>query len=318
MRFPMSPSPAGPVRAAAAAAAMLLLAAACGGSAVTLAPTGAPTPAATPAPTAPPTAVPTATPVPPAARLFEVSSSGGFINPAASIGAMPTLVVDTDGKIYTAGVAADGSSPLVPLVTVRDTGAAGAAAILAAIKTAGLDKEGAGGGVVADTGATVFTFTINGVEVVNQVAGGMGPGGPGKPGGGVGGPGASGAPGAAAMDLLSRLQDPAVSWGAPTAAPATTYAPTAYRVFLAPFDASLASLPFTPIPWPLATAPDAFGSPAAADHGVTGLRSGVVMGADAAVFAKAVAGAQQGTSFSVGKTIWQTWIRPLLPDELGN
>jgi hypothetical protein len=207
----------------------------------------------------------------------------------------------------------------VPIVSVRDIGAAGAAAILAAIKTAGLDKEGAGGGVMADTGATVFTFTLDGVDVVNRVAGGgMGPGGPGKPGGGVGGPGASGAPGAAAMDLLARLQDPAETWGSASAAPIAMYTPVALRVFVAPFDATLASLPYTPIPWPLATAPDAFGSPAAADLGVTGLRSGVIMGADAATFAKAVAGAQIGTSFSVGKAIWQTWIRPLLPDELGN
>ena len=227
--------------------------------------------------------------------------------------------MDTDGRIYTAGTAADGTTPLVPIVSVRDTGAAGAAAILAAIKAAGLDKETTGGGPVADAGTNVFTVTLNGVEIVSHISGGgMGPGGPGKPGGGLGGPGASGTPAAAAVDLLTRLQDPAETWGAATAPQATTLTPVAFRVFLAPFDATLASLPFTPIPWPLATAPDAFGSPAAADLGVTGLRSGVVMGADAAIFAKAVTGAQQGTSFSVGKAIWQTWIRPLLPDELGS
>jgi hypothetical protein len=51
---------------------------------------------------------------------------------------------------------------------------------------------------------------------------------------------------------------------------------------------------------------------------MTGLRSGVVTGSDAAKLATAAAGAQIGTPFSVGKAIWQTWIRPLLPDELGN
>jgi hypothetical protein len=180
------------------------------------------------------------------------------------------------------------------------------------MKTAGLDKGGSGGGVVADAGSTVFTASIDGTDIVTRIAGGgMGPGGPGRPG-------ASGAPGAAAIDLLTRLQDPAETWGSASAAPVATYTPVAFRVFLAPFDTTLASLPYTPIPWPLTTGPDKFGSPAAADLGVTGLRSGVVLGADAATVARAVAGAQVGTSFNVGKAIWQTWIRPLLPDELGN
>ncbi len=303
-------SPSRSARAAVTAVAVLLFVAACGGASATPAPTATPIP---------PTPAPTASPVPAVTRLLEVTAEGGFINPAGAIGALPTVVVDSDGRIYTAGTAADGSSPLIPIVSVRDTGAAGAAAILAAIKAAGLDKESTGGGPGADIGTNVFTVTLDGIEIVSHISGGgMGPGGPGAPGGGVGGPGASGTPAAAAMDLLAKLQDPATTWGATAAATTATYSPVAYRVYLAPLDATSMSLPFTPIPWPLATAPDAFGSPAAANMGIDGLRSGVISGADAAAFAKAVAGAQRGTSFSVGKAIWQTWIRPLLPDELGS
>jgi hypothetical protein len=249
-----------------------------------------------------------------------VTTEGGFINPAASIGALPAVIVDADGRIYTPGTTADGSSPMVPLVEVRDTGPAGATAILAAMKAAGLDTDGAGGGVAADTGTTVFTATFGGTTVVNRVSGGGmgGPGGPGGPGhpGASGSPGASGAPGAAAMALLARLTDPAEAWGAATAPAARPYTPVGYRLWLAPGDAVAPGV--DSIPWPLAGDPAAFGSPVAADFGITGLRSGIVTGPDAVALAKAVAKAPVSSVMVSGsKALFGSWIRPLFPDELG-
>ncbi len=246
--------------------------------------------------------------------LLEVTTEGGFINPVASIGELPAVVVDTDGRIYTptSGMG-DASSPLIPAVDVRDTGPTGAAAILAAMKTAGLDTEGAGGGIAADAGTTVFTAMIDGGTVVNRVSGGgMGPGGPGRPGA-SGAPAASAAPGAAAMALLARLADPAEIWGAASAPAASAFAPSGYRVYLAPSDGSAAGS----VLWPAQGDPATFGSPAAADFGVTGLRTGIVTGNDATALARALGTARSGTLItSSSKAVFQAWIRPLFPDEL--
>ena len=159
----------------------------------------------------------------PVGLLLEVTSEGGFINPSASIGALPRVVVETDGRIFTPASAPDGSQPLVPPVEVRDTGPGGAAAILAAIRAAGLDTERSGG-MAADTGSTVFTAVIDGETIVSRFAAG-GPGGPGGPG--VGArcarrAGAPAPPGADAFALLARLTGPRRNLGRrdPAAGPA--------------------------------------------------------------------------------------------------
>ena len=243
--------------------------------------------------------------------LLEVRSGGGFINPAAGIGALPTVVVDTAGRIYLPGQAADGSTPLIPIVTVRDTGATGAAAILAAAKAAGLVDGSGGGGVMADTGSTVFTLEVDGSEVITKVAaGGMG-GGPGIHPGASGD--ASAAPGAAALDFLAKLTDPATGWGGASAAP-TTYAPTEYRVWVAPDAAGTGG---ATAPWPLAADPASFGAPAAANLGVDGLRSGVVSGPDAVTLASALEKVLGGTDLRAKGTPYRVWIEPLLPVAVG-
>ena len=258
------------------------------------------------APSIAPSVAPSPSPSQAATLLLEVKTGGGFINPAASIGALPTVVVDTDGRIYLPGLAPDGSNPLIPVVAVRDTGAAGATAILAAAKAAGLVDGTGGGGVMADAGVTIFTLEVNGTEVVTKVAAG-GPGGP-------GGPGASGRPGAAAVEFLTRLTDPATAWGG-ASAPATTYAPTEYRVWVAP-DASLAS-GATNAPWPLTADPKSFGTPAAANLGVDGLRSGVVSGADAITLATALAKVPSGSGLTAKGAVYRVWVEPLLPVAVG-
>ncbi len=286
---------------------LVLQLAACGSGSVTPIPTGAPP--SGPAESAAPSAAPSTEPAP--ALLLEVTSEGGFINPSAGIAALPIVVVDADGRIYTpAGPSADGSSPLVEPVDVRDVGSAGAAAILDAIRAAGLDREGGGGGGVADTGSAVFTVVIDGNTIVSRFANGGAPGLPGGPGA----PGGDGA-GAAAFDLLAQLTDPTATWGS-ASAPAVPYAPAGYRIYDAP-GAPRAEPGGPSIPWPLAAGPADFGVPAVPDLGVPGLRSGIVTGDAAAALAPLLASASATTAFVASGQPYSLWVRPLFPDELG-
>jgi hypothetical protein len=268
-------------------------------------PSPTPPPSASPSPTPPPSASPSPSPTATAADLLiKVTSEGGFINPTASLAALPQVDVETDGKIYTPVFASDTGSPLVQLVAVRDVGAAGAQQILAAIRTAGLDKQEPSGGPVADAGTSVFTVMIDGQKVVNRFGNSL----PGQPGGN---PGASGDPAAAAYGLLGRLTDITETWGSDAAA-AAPYTPLGYRVYVAP-----ATDTGTPtVAWPLATALADFGAAVQGEYGVDGLRAGVVVGPDATTLAAALATAQAGTELTSGGHNFQVWIRALLPDEI--
>ena len=296
---------------AVAAAFLAVILAACGSTAATASPSAAPSTAPSVAPTATPAPSPSVAAV---AQLLEVHGEGGFINPAATIGSLSTIVVDSDGRIYTPGTPSDGSTPLVAPVDVRDVGAGGAAQILAAMKAAGLDKE-ASGGVVADAGSTVFTAEINGAAVVSRFAAGGGPGPVNHGGGGTGGD--SGGPGAAAFALLAQLMDPTVTWGA-ASAPVATFAPTAYRVYTAPGAPADSGTGGSPVAWPLATGLADFGAAAAANFGVDGLRTGIVSGADATTLVTALKGASPTTAITSGGKSYTIWVRPVLPDELGS
>ena len=298
------------------AASLALLLAACGS------PSSSPTfspipPAVSPGASADPSVSPSASPVAGApGLLLEVTSEGGFINPLATLSAVPTVVVDTDGRIYTPAVNATAASIVAP-VEVRDVGPQGAARILDAIRAAGLDHERSGGGVAADTGSTVFTAVVDGSIAVSRfVRAGGGPGGPGMPGG-AGAPGASGGAddgASAAFALLAQLTDPTVTWGA-AAAPETGYTPVGYRVFEAP--AGAVDPAATTVAWPLDTDLAGFGAPAVPDLGATGLRSGVVAGADAAALAPVLATATPDTAFTSGGRAYRRWVRPPFPDALG-
>jgi hypothetical protein len=201
--------------------------------------------------------------------------------------------------------------PLLAPVAVRDVGASGAAAILAAIKAAGLDKPAVGGpGIPGDSGTNVFTAVVDGVTTTSRFAGG-GPPGP-------KGPVASGDEGrAAALALLDRLLDPAETWGA-ASAPESAYAPQGYRIFVAPgAPAPDASVSEPPVAWPLATPLSEFGTAATPDRGIPGLRQGVVLGADAAALGPVLEKATSQTAFTSGGSSFTLYARALLPDELG-
>jgi len=244
--------------------------------------------------------------------LLRVTSEGGFINPSANLAALPTVVVYADGRILTPGTPAGGNlSPLVMPVEVRDVGASGAAAILAAIRAAGLDKAStADPGVPGDSGMSVFEVVVGGATVTTRFAG-NGPGGPGLPGVG----GGDNPERAAALDLLSKLLDPAEMWGA-ASAPESVYQPVAYRVFVAPGAPVDDGSGQPAVAWPLATSLAEFGAPAVPDLGIAGLRTGIVLGADAAALAPVFAAASASTAFSSAGETYTLYVRALLPDEV--
>jgi hypothetical protein len=287
-----------------------LLVAACGGPGATPTPTPIP-----PAPSTNPSAAPSASPQPsPAAAtlLLKITSEGGFIAAAANLAALPTVAVYTDGRIFTPGVVpAIYPGPLVPIPSVRDVGSAGAAEIAAAIRTAGLDKPATGSpGVPGDTGTTVFTVVLDGQTTTSRFANLGGAPGP-QPGG------SQDPDRAAASDLLDRLTDPTTSWGG-SAGTQTTYTPTGYRIFVAPGGPQAdPSVSQSPVQWPLSTPLSAFGTPAVPDRGIAGLRTGVVLGADAATLAPVLARASALTPWASGGSSYTLYIRPLLPDESG-
>ena len=242
--------------------------------------------------------------------MIEVTSEGGFINPIAHLGELPQVVVETDGKIYWSDFNNGGATqPIIQPIAMRDVGAAGAEQIVAAIQAAGLDQDGLNCGISADTGASVVTVEIDGIEYVSRFAGG-GPGGPGSS------PAASNDPcttvPAAALDLVARLVDPSETFGADSA-PVTRLSPTAYRLWVAPVDSAAGAS----VDWPLSTSLATFGTPATPDFGVTGLHSGIVFGADAQSLASALGQAQPGAVFVSDGKAYQFWIRALFPYEVG-
>ncbi|MGH7733286.1 MAG: hypothetical protein ACREOE_06190, partial [Gemmatimonadales bacterium] len=263
----------------------------------------APSPTGAPATGVPPTNQPTQAAV---QLLLRVTSEGGFIAPSANLASVPIVSVYADGRILTPGpVDTIYPGPLLPPVAVKDVGPAGAQAIVAALRAAGLDKTGAGGGVGnPDAATTVFAVSLDGSTITTRFhLGGGGPGGPGGPGAASPDPGV-----AAAGDLLNRLIDPSEAWGA-TSPITTTLTPTAYLVFVAP-GAPVGDLPTSEpfIPWPLATPLDQFGAPATPDRGITGLRQGAVFGADAATLAPVLAAANALTAFSSGGNLYTLYV----------
>jgi hypothetical protein len=267
---------------------------------------------ATPSTPAGPTPAPS--PTPGGARLLlRITSEGGFIGPAATLATIPQVSVYADGRILTPGaIDAVYPGPLVAPVSIKNVGAVGATAIVAAVRAGGLDKEGVGGGIGnPDAATTVIAVSIDGTTITSRFHFGGGPGGPGLPG-------AGGSPDpavAAAEAFVARLNDPAETWGAadPTV---STLTPTAYRIFVAPGAPQGDGSTTAPaLAWPLATALDAFGAPAVPDRGIAGLRQGAVFGADANTLDPVFAAANQLTAFSSDGRLYTLFVRTLLPDE---
>jgi hypothetical protein len=286
-----------------------LLAAACGTST-----TPSPSPTGTP-----PATEPSASPSPSASAgaelILRVTSEGGFIGPAATLATIPAVSVYADGRIMTPGpIPAVYPGPLLPGVMVTNVGATGAAAIVTAIRAAGLDKPYTGDPGVGnpDAATTVFTVTLDGTTTTTRLRFG---GGPGLPGGLGGSPDPERD---AAQQLLEQLQDQSVTWGSTSATSA--FVPTAYRVFVAPGapagDVGAGATDQPAAAWPLSTPLDAFGVPAVPDRGIAELRQGAALGADAATLGPVLQAANQLTAFSSGGKLYTLYVRPLLPDEV--
>ncbi len=311
---------------AAMAAALVLsiagIVAAC--SAAAPAATPSPSPVATPSPTpslpAPsagpseaPSPDPSATPAAAAQLVLRVTIEGGFIGPAAHLGQLPVVAVYADGRIFTpAPVIAIYPAPLVPVESVRTVGPAGVAAIRSAISAAGLDAGGGTNpGIGADAADTVFSVRAGGRTIATRFpALGVGGHGPGQPGG------SPDPQRVAALALLTRLTDAADTWGGPAADDAL-YVPAGYRLFVAPGAPVVAdpAIAQRPVAWPLATPLASFGKAAVPDRGITGLRVGLVGGADAARLAPLLSAASQATPFTSGGASFTLYVTPLLPDE---
>jgi hypothetical protein len=259
-----------------------------------------------------PAASPVGSPAAAATLVLRIASEGGFIGPAANLAALPLVSVYSDGRIMTAGpVDATYPAPLLPIVAIRDVGESGAAAITAAIRSAGLDGSGSfGPGIPGDTGTTIFSVNVDGAVVTTRIA--LGSGLPGRPGVGKPDPGA-----AAAGDLLTRLEDPAETWGAANVK-TSTLAPVAYRLYVAPGAPVGDGVQSAPpaVAWPLAMSLASFGVPANPDRGITGLRQGAVFGADATTLGPILAAANSQTAFISEGMLYTVYARPLLPDEV--
>jgi hypothetical protein len=246
-----------------------------------------------------------------------VTTEGGFIGPSANLAALPEVTVLTDGRILVPG-AVDSvyPGPLVLPVQVRNVGPSGAAAILAAMQVAGLDKAGAGtgaggGGIPGDTGTTVFLANVHGTQVTNRLV--LGGGTVGHPGGGAGSPDPQVAD---ASDLLSRLMDASETWGA-ASVQTSTFVPVGFRVYVSPgAPQGDGSVTEPVVDWPLATTLDQFGVAAVPDRGIAGLRQGVLLGTDAATVAPLLAKSTSITPFATGGKQYTLYVRVLLPDEV--
>jgi hypothetical protein len=240
---------------------------------------------------------------------LKVTTEGGFIGPTATLAALPSVVVYTDGRIFTpAPQDAIYPGALLPALQVRDVGPVGAAAIAAAIRDAHLDSPAPSDSPVgADMGTTVITAVLDGVTTTARFPG-LG-GAPGRPNAGGGNVKAK------AKALIDRLDDPSDGWGG-TAGPQTLYTPAGYRIFVAPggprSDQQVSQSPMT---WPLQTPLAEFGTPAVPDRGIAGLRSGVVLGDDAKTLGPFLAEANALTPIVSNGKPYTLFVRPLLPDE---
>ncbi|HEY8868209.1 MAG TPA: hypothetical protein VIM30_02320 [Candidatus Limnocylindrales bacterium] len=271
-------------------------------------------PASPPGPTIDKTTVPPSTPSPSApgtdARgtlIVRVTIEGGFIKPTAVLAAIPAFSAYDDGRIMTpAPITEIFPGRLMPAVSVRSVGRAGATAIVAAIRAAGLDKPAVGKdpGAPGDTGTTVVTVNLGGATTVTRLAG-------------QGAPGAGDPSDAAARAFVTKLSDSSATWGAGSA-PESILIPAGYRVFVVPGapEAGDPSLTQHPVAWPLATPLDRFGSSADPDHGLEGLRVSDVSGNDAAILRGIFDQATELTPFTSGGKSYSLYVRPLLPDEL--
>ena len=254
----------------------------CGGSA------GAPSPVPSSAVTSPePSPSPSTGPAALVELVLRVTTEGGFVaRPCISPSCRRSWSTPTEAILTPAPVPAIYPGPLLPVELVRNVGAAGIAAIRAAITTAGLDV-GAGRARAIGAGCCRHGLCSPGRRSdrdhpLSRPRRRARPGRPGRRG-------PSTDPGrAAAQAPWARLADPSDTWGGQPSA-AVPYVPTSLPHLRRARRSGGIRLttPQHPVAWPLTPPLASFGTPAQPDRGISGLRVGVVSVADAASSAPA-------------------------------
>ena len=255
----------------AALSVLAIVVIACGGGASS----GTSAPSTPPSTTPAASGAPSVAPSPSAATsvlLLKVTSEGGFINPSANLAALPIVAVYADGRIMTPGpVDAIYPGPLLAPVSVRDVGASGAAAILAAIRQVG--SRPAGGVAVRGSPATPARTSSRSSSTARPPRPDFAGSQPGRPG-----PVASGRRGARRRARAAR--PPARSGRymgcAGLGGDHTTSRPGIGSTSSRARPSAEPQASQSPVAWPLATPLADFGTPAVPDRGIAGLRQGVV------------------------------------------
>jgi hypothetical protein len=288
------------LRSIPAVALVGLLAAACVGAGASPGSSSSPAPSASPA---------IEYPTDPTAVILRMSTGGGFVAPGVLLTEVPEFSLYGDGtvvfrdpsRIYPAQSPADGVQRLLPFSTARLSTAAVQALLADAIGPGGLGaaRDRYDPCCIADAPSTTFTIKTGGVD--KQVT--VGALGFEQPD-----PGPDAAARKAFQALAERLHQPDLG-----GAPATDYAPAAYRGIL--FDAIDVSPTARTIDWPWTDfGPSGFKPSADPSSMQTPIRT--LTAADVAKLGlDGVAGGAQSILLKSDGRIYALSLRPLLPDE---
>ena len=271
-------------------------------------------PSGSPPSTSPPTDVPgIAHPTGSADLLLRIESGGGFINPSALFGQLPTLSVFGDGRVVVAGPQIEVfPPPALPNFVSYRISEEGVQKLLENAQAVGLlgpdahyDSIG-----IADAPTTTFTVVAGGQRhTISAYA--LSEGGPND---------TQLTPEvrrarAALFAFEQRASDLRAWLGSAIVEPESPYRFEALRIFATPAqpDAQGGVAPGF-ADWPLATPVAAFGAPLA---NVPETRCGVISDGDLDTLRPALDKANQATFWRSGGATFQLTLRPLLPDESG-
>lgn len=245
--------------------------------------------------------------------VLRITITGGFINPATQLYALPEIAIYGDGTVLAKDLSDRPTEPAVPPLTVTAISERGLQEILAAAGDAGLlGKNGQySGGIMPEASTTVFALTAEGhTHTISVVA-------LGKPGGD-----------ASTQEIRDKLaaleialQDvPSMVGPDNVTATQASFQPLGLEVFVAADDSVPA--PGKPLAWPISTPLDSFGQPIARGDNSGGgirqpdLRCGIVTGSDLAALLPILATAAPDSVWNSMGSLYMLTIRPELPDEL--
>lgn len=250
--------------------------------------------------------------------LLRIENTGGFVPVEYTLTSIPTFSLFTDGRVITTGPMIEiFPQPALPNLRVMTLTEKGIDRVLEAAKSAGLFEGSADYGLpnIADAQSTVFSLNVEGAStVVSAYALGF------DESVGVD------VPNAEARKKLIELRDFLFNLQTELTTEEIVEADEPFlsdeiRIFAAPIDP--ASPPWqdvieepSSIAWPLTVGLAEVGSPFDGPYR-EGTRCSTFTGADVDALYKVLAGANQLTPWESEGTLYQIWVRPLLPDESG-